>query len=222
MLSVQRDKEPVELTIIYDNTAFDRRLRPGWGFSCLVRQEEGTVLFDTGAESELLLGNMEQLGIDPASVDLVLLSHSHFDHIGGLSGFRRANPEAKVYFPDTGHWQGHPGDIGLYGPQEILPGIYTTGVLGGVEQSLLLRTTRGLAVLSGCAHPGVRRILEAAEGFGEVRALIGGLHDFKAFDLLSGLELICPTHCTMHGKQLRKYFPEACIQGGAGRRIVLE
>jgi 7,8-dihydropterin-6-yl-methyl-4-(beta-D-ribofuranosyl)aminobenzene 5'-phosphate synthase len=221
-MSTTRDRGPVELIILYDNTAFDLRLGPGWGFSCLVRHQEGTVLFDTGAEGELLLANMDQLGIDPEDVDLVFLSHSHFDHTGGVPAFRRANPRARVYYPETGRWRGQPGDIGLYGPQEIFPGVYTTGVLKGMEQSLLLRTSRGVAVLSGCAHPGVGPILEAAAGFGEVWALIGGLHDFKDFDLVSGLELICPTHCTAHEKQLRKRFPQACLQGGAGRRIVLE
>jgi len=215
-------RHPMDLTIIYDNIAFDPRLGAGWGFSCLVRRKEATVLFDTGADGDLLLSNMEKLCIAPGSVDFVFISHLHMDHIGGLASFRAVNPEAKVYVPDIAPSRTKHNMIALREQQSLLPGMYTTGILEGIEQSLLVWTSRGWVVISGCAHPGVGRILQAAAGVGYIRALIGGLHDFQEFELVRGLELICPTHCTMHGDQLRRLFPEECIQGGAGRSLVLD
>ncbi|MCF8029580.1 MAG: MBL fold metallo-hydrolase [Desulfohalobiaceae bacterium] len=212
----------MDLTIIYDNTAFDPRLGAGWGFSCLVACGEATVLFDTGADGDLLLSNMEKLCIRPGSVDYVFISHLHLDHVGGLASFRAVNRDAKVYFPDTAPNRAKHKMIALREQQRLLPGMYTTGILEGIEQSLLVWTSRGWVVISGCAHPGVGRILQAAAGLGDIRALIGGLHDFQKFELVRGLELICPTHCTMYDDQLRNLFPQKCIQGGAGRRLVLD
>jgi 7,8-dihydropterin-6-yl-methyl-4-(beta-D-ribofuranosyl)aminobenzene 5'-phosphate synthase len=53
------------------------------GFSCLVRTDAGTWLFDTG-NGETLLGNLDALEIDASQIDAVMLSHGHYDHSGGL------------------------------------------------------------------------------------------------------------------------------------------
>lgn len=71
-------------------------------------------LLDTGfadngpAGTGLLHENMEKAGIDPASIDVVLMSHLHGDHIDGL---RRKDgslvyPDATVYIPqpEFDHW----------------------------------------------------------------------------------------------------------------------
>lgn len=63
-----------------------RNLNPA-GVLCLVEAYDRTVLFDTGADGSILLGNMEKMDVDPSNVDEVLPSHAHFDHIGGLSAF---------------------------------------------------------------------------------------------------------------------------------------
>ncbi|MDM7934739.1 MAG: MBL fold metallo-hydrolase [Methanothrix sp.] len=49
-------------------------------------QERMRVLMDAGASAEVTLQNMDLLGIDPESIDLILLSHGHYDHTGGLLG----------------------------------------------------------------------------------------------------------------------------------------
>ena len=60
------------------------------GFSSLVRIEGDdrtwTILFDTGATPEGCVDNLDRLGIDPATIDVVVLSHGHYDHVTGLSG----------------------------------------------------------------------------------------------------------------------------------------
>lgn len=62
------------------------------------------VLFDSGGDSSILLGNMAKLGIDPQRVDMVFLSHHHDDHTGGLEKFLGHSSKVTVYmlrsFPD--------------------------------------------------------------------------------------------------------------------------
>ncbi len=44
------------------------------------------IIFDTGSYAEPILHNAKILGLDLRNVDFIILSHSHFDHTGGLLG----------------------------------------------------------------------------------------------------------------------------------------
>jgi 7,8-dihydropterin-6-yl-methyl-4-(beta-D-ribofuranosyl)aminobenzene 5'-phosphate synthase len=61
------------------------------GFSALVTitkaGRDRTLLFDAGVSPHGMVANMTGLGIDPAEVEIVVLSHGHFDHTTGLDGF---------------------------------------------------------------------------------------------------------------------------------------
>jgi len=63
------------------------------GFSALVTIRRGTtshtVLFDTGVSPDGMATNVERLGLDVASIEVVVLSHGHFDHAGGFPGLAR-------------------------------------------------------------------------------------------------------------------------------------
>jgi len=48
----------------------------------------GFVLFDTGRSAEVLLNNAKAMGIDWSRLGPIVLSHSHYDHSGGLLGLR--------------------------------------------------------------------------------------------------------------------------------------
>jgi 7,8-dihydropterin-6-yl-methyl-4-(beta-D-ribofuranosyl)aminobenzene 5'-phosphate synthase len=74
----------IEITILYNNVPYTPDCRCQWGFACLIRGTEETILFDTGGDGRVLLANMERLGVDPGEVDCVVLSHSHGDHTGGV------------------------------------------------------------------------------------------------------------------------------------------
>lgn len=49
--------------------------------------KEHLVLMDTGVSSKCLLHNMDVLNVDLNKIESVILSHGHFDHIGGLLDF---------------------------------------------------------------------------------------------------------------------------------------
>ncbi|MDK2925194.1 MAG: hypothetical protein PWQ41_968 [Bacillota bacterium] len=64
----------------------------GWSTVCLVETETTRILFDTGGQGARtqLLAALEAYGIVPADVDMVFLSHLHYDHCGNCTLFPNA------------------------------------------------------------------------------------------------------------------------------------
>ena len=91
----------LDVTIVYDNNPYNEQLETRWGFSCLVEGFDKTILFDVGGEGSILLRNMDKLKIDPKAINMIILSHIHYDHIGGLSSFLQKNSEVAVYLPES-------------------------------------------------------------------------------------------------------------------------
>lgn len=211
----------MKITIIYDNKTCRADLRADWGFACLVEVHEKNILFDTGAKGDLFLENMKKLGIDPSSVSDVVISHAHWDHTGGLADFLRENRDVRLFIPSSYRV---PSDsareiIVVKEPIQICEGVFSTGELRGVEQSLIVNTDKGPVIITGCSHPGVKEILEAASTYGKTHALIGGLHGFNELKLLEEIPVICATHCTQFNAEIEFVYPDACIEGGVGRII---
>jgi 7,8-dihydropterin-6-yl-methyl-4-(beta-D-ribofuranosyl)aminobenzene 5'-phosphate synthase len=74
----------ISITILSENTAgHDRGLLGEHGFSALVVSEGKQFLFDTG-QGSAILNNMARLGLNVNDLDLIALSHGHWDHSGGL------------------------------------------------------------------------------------------------------------------------------------------
>jgi len=210
----------MKITILYDNTIFRSDLKPDWGFSCLVEVHNRSILFDTGSNGAILLDNMIKLDIDPLSIDEVFISHSHFDHIGGLSSFLNKNNNVKVYIPTSLRGIRNANEI-IYvdEPMKLHENIFSTGELDHIEQSMVVGTDKGLVLIVGCSHPEMEKILKAASQFGKVYAIIGGLHGFNEYELFQDLGMICPTHCTQHKSEIESQYPEKYIEGGAGKII---
>lgn len=61
-----------------------------WGFAALVEVDGHRILFDTGAHTDVVLKNARSLGIDLTTVPEVILSHSHWDHVGGFMTLRES------------------------------------------------------------------------------------------------------------------------------------
>ncbi|KAF1078391.1 MBL fold metallo-hydrolase [Methanogenium sp. MK-MG] len=210
----------MKITIIYDNTVFRKDLQADWGFSALVEVENvPSILFDTGGNGKILLSNMEKLGIDPSSIDEVFISHAHFDHTGGLTDFLAKNKRAKIYVPPSFHGVTGRDVIPIPQPAKIHENIFSTGQLEGIEQSLGVKTDKGIVIIVGCSHPYMGTILDTARQFGKIYGIIGGLHGFSDYELFWDLELLCPVHCTQHIAELKRLYPEKYITGGAGKVI---
>jgi 7,8-dihydropterin-6-yl-methyl-4-(beta-D-ribofuranosyl)aminobenzene 5'-phosphate synthase len=64
------------------------------GFSALVTVRSGEhvhrFLFDTGVTPDGMIENMRRLDLSPKDVEVIVLSHGHFDHTAGLDGFIRS------------------------------------------------------------------------------------------------------------------------------------
>jgi len=213
----------MKITVIYDNEVKQPGLEAGWGFSCLIEvQDTPKILFDTGATGSILLHNMKGLEITRHDIGIVVISHSHWDHIGGLQHIMVANKDAELYVPQSFRGEVTARKVtGVTTPFEIRHDVFTTGELEGIEQSLVIGTDKGLLVVVGCSHPGVGRILDAASRFGKVYGIAGGFHGFHDFDRLTALSLICPCHCTQHKSEIKSLFHDRCLDCGAGMVIEL-
>jgi 7,8-dihydropterin-6-yl-methyl-4-(beta-D-ribofuranosyl)aminobenzene 5'-phosphate synthase len=70
------------------------------GFSALVRVDKGgrehTLLFDTGVSPNGVVENMRRLGIAAGDIELIVLSHGHWDHVTGMEGLARELGRSKL------------------------------------------------------------------------------------------------------------------------------
>ncbi len=240
--NLSADTNNIIITVVYDNNAYKEGLAGSWGFSCVVTGTEKTILFDTGGDGKLLLENMSKTGIDASSIETVVLSHIHGDHTGGLEMFLRENPKVSVYLPKS-FPKRLKEKLACLGAEvievdkrtEICKGAYSIGQMGTFikEQGLILRTGKGSVVITGCAHPGIVKMVKTAHDlFNEqILLVMGGFHlewatRGKIKNIIKAVEdmdvkYTGPCHCT--GERARflfaQHFGDHCINAGAGRFI---
>jgi len=236
------EENPISITILYDNYIFSQGLQTDWGFSCIIEGKEKTILFDTGTKSDILFHNINKLNVNPKDVELVAISHIHGDHTGGLFAFLDENNKVTVYLPAS-----FPDEfvnrvekagarvIPVDKPVEICKGVSLTGEMGGFikELSLILNTSKGLVVITGCAHPGIVGIVKRAKEVVDKKIYLvcGGFHLLnksedevnQIISQLKDLEVlkVGATHCTGDKaiELFKKAYKENFVQMGAGKSM---
>jgi 7,8-dihydropterin-6-yl-methyl-4-(beta-D-ribofuranosyl)aminobenzene 5'-phosphate synthase len=120
------------------------------GLSFLVEADDGQrLLFDTGASGPVLLHDLECAGVEIGTIDVVVLSHSHPDHAGGLPALLERRTDLLIHAhpelcrPRYSEKNGVKTPKGLplspealkrqaglklsADPQQVLPGVWTSG-----------------------------------------------------------------------------------------------
>jgi len=232
----------LRFTVLYDNYLHKEGTKADWGFSCLIEGTEKTILFDTGTQPQILMHNVEVLGVDLKKVDQVVISHDHGDHTGGLTAVLEINPNVTVFFPvsfrpefgrQVESLQAEARTVDK--PIEICRAVYLTGEMGDEikEQSMIIDTPKGLIIVTGCSHQGIVNILKRAREMRDkpIRLVFGGFHlgrkseaemqeIIAAFKSLK-VEKCGATHCTGDAQiaMFKKAFGENYLPMGTGRVI---
>ena len=205
----------MKISIVFNNES-NEGFKSGWGFSSLIEEGGKKILFDTGCEGPKLLYNLEKLGYNATDIDIIIISHQHWDHTGGLLYLLDKNNDVEVYVPSSfsRHFKAEIERKArlkeIDDKQEMTTNIYSTGLIKNNpdEQALILKTSKGIVVIVGCSHPGVDKILEIAKTYGKIHAIIGGFHGFSNLDALKGIEMIGACHCTQYMQEIKDKFPK--------------
>jgi len=203
--------------VLVTNCAGRKRLLAEHGLSLFIRHDSGDILLDTGA-GPLFLDNAQFMDLPVENVDFALLSHSHYDHVGGIPALSRqfsmTGIACPVYHPDDYGFPKLPALISenvskSFSLKDNIHLIGTTGIYRGEDEdqgikelSLIVDDT----LFIGCCHSGFEKILIEAEKFAKIRTVVGGFHNFKENDgelkrsaeLLKdhGVEKVVVLHCS--------------------------
>lgn len=85
----------IEIITLAENLAYQQGTKGEHGLSFVVRTGMKQILFDTG-QSGLLVDNAKKMNVDLSAIDVVVISHGHYDHTGGLPSFFELNDHAPV------------------------------------------------------------------------------------------------------------------------------
>jgi len=235
----------MEIKILFNTEAITKELAVGWGFSALI---DGHILFDTGENGNAILNNINRMKIDISRIESVFISHNHWDHTGGLWEILKHRRGMIVYAlshfghefeTKVKHLGGRFVDSGNF--LEISKNIYLTGEIPGFyhdlfmpEQSLVIKTENGISVITGCAHPGILKILERVKKqlhVNRFHLVLGGFHlknqdpgeirmivqKFKEMNC----EKVGPTHCSGMDAEafFKEVYQERCISIKVGQTL---
>jgi 7,8-dihydropterin-6-yl-methyl-4-(beta-D-ribofuranosyl)aminobenzene 5'-phosphate synthase len=235
---------PVLVKVIYDNYVSVEGMKADWGYSVYIEGLEKEILFDTGTKPEIFEENFKKLGINAGKIDYLVLSHEHFDHVGGIPAFIRMRKNIPVIIPHSfsEKFKRQMSESGLEPllvnkPAMICNNLWTSGEFEYEipEQALVLNTKQGLVVMTGCSHPGILEMLKKVKSdFNKnIYMVFGGFHLMQKSDkdmneIISEMKALgvvkCgATHCTgdKQIKMIRAAFGEDYFELGVGNTVII-
>lgn len=237
----------VEIKILFNDKGINNNFLIGWGISLLI---DGHILFDTGEKADYLIHNIREMSIDLYRIGSVVISHDHWDHTEGLWEILKQKRGIQVYACPhfSSEFKNKVRDSGgnlieVEGFSEIVKNVFVTGEIAGTykgmflpEQAIVIKTEKGLTVITGCAHPGILEILEAVrERFPDEKLYLtfGGFHlkdsDKRLINIIverlkeMNIEKVGPMHCTGNDAEaiFKKIYKDNCISIKAGQTITV-
>lgn len=248
---------------LIDNLSLSKTLFSEHAFSLYIEHQNAKILFDVG-KSDLFYQNALSLGIDLSTIDKVVLSHPHYDHVGGLMYFLQRNSQAKIYLNndffcdtyfkflcfeknltckfiinsqnqdrflitensdilqiDTNIFiiKNFPRHHPL--PQDF-PHFYIRDSKNiliqdsfSYEQILVIRTSSGLVLFTGCSHNGILNILEKVSSLfpsEKINSIIGGLHlkPTLSFDYFNNSKYVASIANKLQESTVQKIYANHC------------
>jgi len=197
--------EKLSILPLIDFYAANPDLKTEPGVSYLVSADDTKILLDVGFNAKKtdpspLMHNMAALGVSPADLDMIFISHAHLDHLGGMAdqkqktfSFSRSAvdvPEIPAYTPvalTPSERNPKPIPHVINEPTVLKKGIASIGPIPRflflmgytLEHALAVNVAgKGIVLIIGCGHQTIERIIERAQALFEepIHAIIGGLH----------------------------------------------
>jgi 7,8-dihydropterin-6-yl-methyl-4-(beta-D-ribofuranosyl)aminobenzene 5'-phosphate synthase len=213
------------MQIVFDNNKLPQECQSLWGFSAYLKEYK--LLFDTGSNGRVLLKNMQKMGVNVEEIEYLFITHSHWDHIGGLDSIIELNPNITLFIPSSlskhliKDLQSLVKKVVICSkkPMHLFENLYTTGLLGSEmpEQALIVDGDKA-KVITGCGHYGIENITQVAKDVlgKNIFCVEGGFHLLRSDEAkiretirklkAMGVESAHATHCT--GEKGIKMFAE--------------
>jgi len=191
---------------VYDEGSVpDTPLVGAKGFSVLIDVDDQRTLFDTGRRGGYLMHNLDYLEVDPDTIDRIVISHMHVDHVGGLESFLEKRKESvEVTVTPDGERTTEVKILGIpikrtglsnYSEEtaakmrlrkegewtQLSKSLFLSNVpnSAGIDENMLvLMTVGGPVIICGCCHGGIASAIDhVTERTGKkVSAVLGGIH----------------------------------------------
>ncbi len=197
----------IKITILCENVAGHHGRKvclAEWGFSAFIQAAGVNLLFDTG-HTDVYKKNAERLGIHLEDTDVVVLSHFHWDHTGGLRFHPFKSQKKLVTHPEV--LEKLPADesaklkqdfaiVTSREPLEFAKNIIYLGEIPREndfeagdfkgdkmldDSAIVIKTPKGAVLITGCSHAGICNICEYGKKVSgqPLYAVIGGFHLFE-------------------------------------------
>lgn len=180
----------MEVKVILDKEAVNKDFQTAFGLSFLLSEK---ILFDTAEDGRKLIRNMEKMSVELDEIDKIIISHDHWDHTGGLWEILKKKKGIEIYTcPNFSaalknrvkKMGGRLIENATFA--ELRKGIFVTGEIRGryhgkyiAEQATVIKTEKGISVITGCAHPGIVEIVKIVKTKfpdEKIYAVFGGFH----------------------------------------------